>query len=310
MTAAGLALLSPPKAQAGPAAARLVIDRDFPDPSIVEFNGGYYAHATNSGGRNVQVARADELRGPWQPPAEALPAAELPKWVGPDSRGRLNIWAPHVSRRTDGAFLLYYTAFHPGAGHQCLGAAVADTPAGPFTPTGPQPLVCGSGRGDVIDPAAFVDSDGLRYLLYKDSRGGSSTIRSLPVDRDGVTPRGGETVLLRATRPEEAGVVEAPTLVRRPEGYVLFYSANTFASGDYFTNYATASTLTGPYTKAPGALLSRRTLGGGITDPGGQDVSESGSHIVFHGDLVKPGGPRGAYLAELGWDGSRPRLLG
>ncbi|WP_158546632.1 glycoside hydrolase family 43 protein [Halopolyspora algeriensis] len=291
----------------------LVIDRDFPDPGVVDIAGVRWAYATNSGGTNVQVATAEDLTGPWRHQPDALPSSNLPEWIGPDAQGHPNIWAPDVSRRDDGTFLLYYTAFHSGNRQQCLGAAVADTPGGPFAPTGPQPLVCGAGRGDVIDPAAFVDSDGRRYLLYKDSRGarargGPSAIRLRPVAADGLTQQGSEVVLLRSTRPEEAGVIEAPTLVRREQGYVLFYSANTFDSGRYFTNYATSPTLTGPYTKAPGAFLSKDTLDGQVADPGGQDVVEDSEHIVFHGDLAAPGGPRGMYVAGLRWNGLHPVL--
>ncbi|MDR7302531.1 glycoside hydrolase family 43 protein [Haloactinomyces albus] len=321
---AALTLLSGPVTRARAAGPRdtdasdvahLVIDRDFPDPDVIDVDGTRYAYATNSGGTNVQVATADALDGPWRRQPDALPSSNLPEWVGPDAQGFPNVWAPDVSSREEGTFLLYYSAFHPGNQQQCLGAATAESPGGPFVPAGPQPLVCGPGRGDIIDPASFVDSDGCRYLLYKDSRGarargGPATIRLRPVAADGLTQQGPETVLLRSTRPEEAGIVEAPTLVRRPEGYVLFYSANAFDSGRYFTNYATSSALTGPYTKAPGAFLSKDKLGGEVTDPGGQDVVADASHIVFHGDLAEPGGPRGMYLAELRWNGLHPVLIG
>lgn len=317
--AAALTLLTGPAVQASrhagepPGTAQLVIDRDFPDPDVLAVDGTYYAYATNSGGTNVQVATATDLGGPWQARPDALPAANLPEWVGPNSQGFLHIWAPDVSRRDDGKFLLYYAAWHAESNKHCLGAAVADAPGGPFVPAGPQPLICGPNHIEVIDPASFVDSDGSRYMLYKDSRGtrargGPATIRLRRFAPDGVTRQGPDVVLLRATRPEEAGVVEAPTLVRRPEGYVLFYSANVFNSGRYFTNYATAPTLTGPYTKAPGAFLSTKTLDGTVTDPGGQDVVDSGEHLVFHGDLAEPGGPRGVYVAGLDWNGLHPVL--
>ena len=129
-----------------------------------------------------------------------------------------------------------------------------------------------------------------------------------PVAADGLAPTGRDVPLLRADRPEESGVVEAPTLLRRPQGYVLLYSGNTFYSGDYFTNFATAPSPTGPFTKAPGALLSRESLGGAVTNPGGQDVFDDGELIAFHGDLAEPPGDRGMWLAELSWDGLNPLL--
>ena len=290
-----------------PDMAELVINRDFPDPDVLESDGSYYAFATNNANSNVQVATATDPSGPWQTGQDALPSP--PPWVGPDAKGNTNIWAPDVSQLDDGRFLLYFTAHHPRTHQQCLGAAVSDGPAGPFTPTGPEPLICGPAQGDVIDPASFVDNDGSRYLLYKDARRGASAIRLLPVAADGVTRTGPETRLLRTDRPEEHGIVEAPTLVRRPEGYVLFFSGNTFNSGAYFTNYATSDSPRGPFTKAPGKFLDRQTLGGRPSDPGGQDVLANGDHMIFHGDLEDPGGPRGMFRAGVAWNGLIPALV-
>ncbi|GAA2808807.1 glycoside hydrolase family 43 protein [Saccharopolyspora taberi] len=280
-----------------------VIDRNFPDPDILEHNGVFHAYATNSPDHHVQVATAARLAGPWQQRADALP--RLPGWVGKNDAGSSNVWAPDVSRRPDGTFLLYYSAFHGKNRRQSIGAALCEQPGGPFTPVGAEPLIAGPERGEIIDPASFVDEDGRRYLLYRDGLD-TPTIRLRPLATDGLTQTGEETVLVRADRPEENGIVEAPVLIRRPEGYVLFYSAQWFNSGKYFCNYATSTSLTGPYTKAEGAFLSRDTVG--VTDPGGQDVVADGSRIVFHGDLGEPGGPRGVWVAELGWDGLRPRL--
>lgn len=308
-----LALLTAPLAQAEASStvAELVIDRNFPDPDILEAGDEYYAFATNTAGFHVQAASAPSPEGPWRQLPDALPA--LPAWIGPGPNGSLNIWAPDVSARNDGTFLMYYTAFHAANGKQCVGAAVASAPSGPYTPTGPEPLICARSQGDVIDPASFVDTDGSRYLLYKDSRGararsGPSSIWLRPVAADGLTPLGGDVAILRADRPEEAGVVEAPTLVHRPEGYVLFYSGNAFDSGYYFSNYATADGVTGPYRKAPGALLSYESLDESIVDPGGQDVTAAGDRIFFHGDLGDPGGDRGMHVADLAWNGLEPQL--
>lgn len=291
--------------------ARQVIARNFPDPDVFTHGGTHYAYATNTAGYNVQLATASDPTGSWEQRADALP--QLPPWIGPSGTGSLNVWAPDVSARDDGTFLLYYTAHHAYSGRQCIGAAVADSPEGPFVPTGPEPLICAPGQGDVIDPGSFIDDDGSRYLLYKDSRGsrarsGPSTIHLRPVAADGLTPTGADVSLLSADRPEESGVVEAPTLLRRPGGYVLLYSGNTFDSGDYFTNYATAPSPTGPFTKAPGALLSKEILGGSVRNPGGQDVFADDELIAFHGDLPEPPGDRGLWIAELSWDGLNPVL--
>ncbi len=306
---------APARATRGEKLARLLLDRDFPDPGVLTLDGTFHAYGTNSGGVNIQHASATDLAGPWQYRGDAMPPSALPGWVGPNANGFRHIWAPDVSRRADGTFLLYYAAFNPERGAHCVGAATSASPGGPFAPAGARPLLCGPGGGAAIDPAAFVDADGSRYLLYKDTatsyaRRGPSTIRLRPVTADGLDPRGRETIVLRADRAEEAGVVEAPTLVRRPGGYVLFYSANVYDSGHYFTGYATADRITGPYRKANAPLLSKSAFGGRITDPGHQDVVSTGSHIFFHGDLAGPGGPRGMYVAGLRWEGLHPVLTG
>src|SRR5947209_6758625 len=79
---------------------------------------------------------------------DALPT--LPGWVAYDGgSGSYDVWAPDVSRRDDGTYLLYYTA-RDTSGMQCIGAATASTPAGPFAPVGTQPLVCNApDHGDI-----------------------------------------------------------------------------------------------------------------------------------------------------------------
>lgn len=297
-SALALALALPAHAEAAEP-GRLVYDRDFPDPDVLLEDGVQYAFATNGGGRNIQVATADSPDGSWQPHPDALP--QPPAWTGPDEHGRKNIWAPNATQLPDNNdYALYFSGHNPNLGRECLGAATSEQPGGPYTPTAQQPLVCA--RGEVIDPHTFVDEDGTRYLLYKEVVDRTATIRMQSIGEDGITPRGDPVELLRADRPEEAGVIEAPTLVHRPEGYVLFYSANGFKSGNYFTNYAASPNLRGPFAKAPGALLS----GDSPRDPGGQDVLSN--RLVFHGDLGRPGQARGMFTVPLHWDGLIPVL--
>ena len=296
-----IAIGSPAHAESAGTGGHLVYNRDFPDPDIYQEGGVNYAFATNSGGSNVQVATADSPDGPWHPQPDALP--QTPPWVGLDKHGLKNVWAPNVTALPDGnGYALYYSAYNARLHRECLGAATADRPGGPYTPAGQDPLLCA--RGEVIDPHAFVDSDGSRYLLYKEVVGGTATIRMQSLNEDGTSLAGDPVELLRADRPEEDGIVEAPTLVHRPEGYALLYSANGFKTGDYFVNYATSPNLRGPYAKAPGKLLSGSRPG----DPGGQDVLSN--RLVFHGDLARPGQARGMFTTPLSWNGLTPVLGG
>ncbi|MGI8815001.1 MAG: glycoside hydrolase family 43 protein [Pseudonocardia sp.] len=285
-----------------------VISRDFPDPSVLAVGSSYWAYSTASGYgsavRHVPLSRAIGLHGPWTDGGDAMPA--LPSWV--DSVRGGSIWAPDVSARSDGSYLLYFTGRAKAPQNvQCIGAALASSPKGPFHAVSDKPLVCRPDDVDSIDPSAFPDADGKQYVLYTSGRG-KSTIWAQQVTKDGLTPVGERSALLTADRPEEAGVVEAPTLVRRGGKYVLFYSANRYNSGAYFANYATASSLAGPFVKSPGALLNKSSLGGGFTNPGGQDVvpGTKQDYLVFHG-YARPG-QRSMYVVGLHWVGSKPTL--
>lgn len=294
-------------AVAATTAPALVIGSDFPDPDISKFDGVYYAYSTNNGFGNVPVASAPSVNGPWTRRGNALPA--LGSWAS----GGLT-WAPDVSRRADGRYLLYYTARSIAAGRQCLGAALATSPLGPFTSVGSQPLVCHGSEGGDIDAASFTDTTGLRYLLYKDDGNAIGQPTSLWLQRvaaDGVTLQGARVELLRSGLPEEAGIIEAPVLTKVGGRYVLFYSQGGYGGDGYQTGYATATSLTGPYTKAYRPLLTTASLNTAVRGPGGADIirEATGDHIVFHG-WINNYSARGMYVAALGWAGEYPVVRG
>jgi hypothetical protein len=272
------------------------IRHDFPDPAVLVTPGGYYAFSTQSryGDQvwHVPVQRAGSPQGGWTPLADALPV--LPPWAVDGAA----VWAPAVTARADGTYLLYFTV-PARVGARCIGVATSPDPAGPYRPR-PDPLVCEPENHDTIDPGTFIDTDGARYLLYTNGRT-ASTIWLRRLTPDGLAVDGAALALLTADRPEEAGVIEAPTLVHRPGRYLLLYSGNTFNSGRYFVNYATAVSPAGPFRKHPGALLSSAGPAGGLTDPGGQDVITSADqdYLVFHAYTAP--GRRSTFITTLGW---------
>lgn len=292
--------------QAGAVRPKLVINQDFPDPDVQKVGTTYYAYATNSG-RNLPWATAPAPDGPWTVQGtDALPT--LGAWAQP---GRT--WAPDVSRRSDGQFLLYYTAWHRASGRQCIGAALATAPGGPFTPVGTQPLVCTLNDGGSIDASSFVDTDGTRYLLYKNDGnaiGVTTWIWLQKVAADGIGFIGGAVRLMRNDRPDEAGIIEAPVLTKVSGRYVLFYAAGPYWTDQYGTSYGVATSITGPYSKAYRFLMTTASLDGSVNGPGGADVlrDAGGDRIFFHGHLA--GGGRGLYVADLGWANGYPVVRG
>ena len=288
---------------------RPVIPRDFPDPSILRDGGSYYAYSTESAYGSsfwhVPVQRSEDPTGEWSAVADALP--DVPGWVARDARGRANVTAPDVSRRGAGDYLLYFVARAAAQNVLCVGAALADTPVGPFRPQ-VNPLICQQGRVDSIDPQAFTDSDGTRYLLYTSGEYDAS-IWLQRVAEDGTTLVGERRPLIKADRPEEAHIVEAPSLVKNGSEYVLFYSGNAFNSGHYFVNYATAPVLSGSFVKHPGELLNRNLLADAYANPGGQSIlQDNGADYIFFHASAGPG-QRAAFVAGLGWTSAGAPLV-
>ena len=283
------------------------ISRDFPDPAVLHTEDGYYAYSTASTYRNrlvhVPTWRAESPNGDWTDLGDAMPAE--PAWAQRGANGTTNVTAPEVTETT-GGYLLYFVAPSAATGTQCIGTALAASPTGPFGPAR-SPLVCQTDRVDSIDPAAFTDTDGRSYLLYASGQT-NTTIWLLPVTPDGLEPAGHRRALISADRPDEHHIIEAPTLIRHGEHYVLFYSGDTFHSGGYFTDYAISRSLSEPFTKHNGQLLNRDVLGGRWPDPGGQTVlPDNQDYLFFHASTAP--GVRAMFTVGLHWSpDDRPNL--
>ncbi len=285
----------------------LALDRDFPDPSVATDGSTYYAYATASAGLNYQTATAPSPAGPWTwTGTDAMPTP--PAW----SDG--GYWAPDVSRRADGSWLMYFTAHDPGLGHECVGVATSASPLGPFQPVGSAPLVCPGDQGGAIDASAFTDTDGSHWMLWKNdgnSAGQATHLYIQPMSADGTSGTGAAVMLLTDDRSDESGVIEAPYLVHQGSHYVLFYSAGSYAGAGYEENYATATSVEGGYTKAAGTWLTTSDTGGQVTGPGGASVlrTPGGDWIYFHGWRDNTS-YRAMYEATLGWTSADTPTLG
>ena len=290
-----------PLAHAAPG-PRMLLGQDFPDPDVLKIGTGYHAFATSGSSGRVPVAAAEDAGGPWRVTGDALAAD--PSWVDPQG----GYWAPDVTRRADGTFLMYYSAVSKTDGKRCIGTAVANSVAGPYRPAGDAPLICEPGDTSDIDAQTVQTRDGTRYLLYKGEHpdGGASAIFVQKMTQDGMAPVGPRTEILQADRPEENGVVEAPTITRRGNQFVLFYAADDYRNAGYQTRYATASSLTGPYTKADQPLLTTGALGHATEGPGGADIV--GGRIYFHGRLSGQRTERGLFSMNVEFVRGVPRV--
>ncbi len=325
-----------PVAQIGARQPHLLWDQDFPDPFVARFEGNLHGYATGVAGLHVQHSRARNLTD-WSPPAEALPAANFPAWI---DKAHPQVWAPEVAR-INGRYVLYFNARHrtlqrtelPAEAprvlqRHCLGVAVGDTPAGPFTGID-EPLVCAEFEDGVIDAGIFQDGDAT-YLYYKEDSnccGRGSAIHVQALTPDGLVTLGQpQRIFSNNDSPEEHDdwewrVVEAPTMVKRGRDYFLFYSGNFFGNKNYAVGYLRCASPRGPCRDVGDNPILHSFAGSPLIGPGHQSVlDENGRTLLFyHGwnrepDAEGRGGPykRCLYVSRIDWGGSeaRPRIPG
>ena len=282
-----------------------VYDADFPDPFVLRVDDTFYAYGTNSAGLNVQTLTSTDLVR-WHRGADALP--KLGRWA---YSGKT--WAPEVLARTDGTFVLYYTANAAEFGAQCIGRAEADTPTGPFVDSSSAPLVCQKAEGGSIDPSPFRDDDGRLYLLWKNDGNccnEDTWIYSQRLSRDGLTLTGRRARLVRQDADWEASVVEAPTLWREEDGYFLFFSGNAFDSDLYAVGYATCQGPLGPCSDAADNPVLKSACG--ASGPGHQALlrHEGNTWIAYHAYPADGGDERVLWLDRVSWADGRPDVAG
>lgn len=306
-----------------------VLGANFPDPFVLPNGDEYLAYATNAerGQANVQMARSTDLVA-WElirdggALHDAMP--DLPPWAREGFT-----WAPEVIRTATG-YVLHFTAKDRRTDLQCLGAAFSTDPRGPFVSRAAEPLVCQTEIGGTIDSSPFRDADGQLYLYYKNDGNHPRFRRPTQIYAQRLAPDalsvvGNPAPLVRNDTPWEAHVIEAPTMVRHGDGYVLFYSANHFGwethqrLSPYGIGYARCTGPMGPCTDgADNPILSsfNSPEAGCLSGPGHQSVFETGGrqYMSFHAHQWARGcrrvedGRREMYIAPLHWREGRPEI--
>lgn len=231
----------------GPTYENPVLNRDFPDPSVLRApDGTYYAYATETliDGTfyNIQVAQSQDLVT-WSWEGDAFPAGV--SWA---EEGR-SYWAPHVIYAPEQErYIMYFSAHHDERDGKCLAVATAEDPLGPFTHDG-DPLLCGDGF-EHIDPMAFDDPESGRMYLYWGSHGQPIRVQELAEDRMRFKP-GSEPTPVVVPDPDElyGGLIEGAWVVHRDGTYFLFYSGDNCCGEDahYAVMAARADAPTGPF---------------------------------------------------------------
>jgi beta-xylosidase len=303
-----------------------VLRSDFADPFVLPDANRFLAYSTNPWGGHVNVQTAisrdlvhwEILRDPDGKPHDALPT--LPAWA----RGG-RTWAPEVLKAGNG-FVLYFTASDRKSGRQCIGAAVAADAAGPFRSDETAPLVCQLDLGGSIDPDAFRDADGSLILYFKNDGNAVAKPAGLWAQKlapDGLSLAGDPVELLRSVHNNwEEDVVEAPSMTRIDNQYVLFFSGGFYGwpkearLSPYAIGYATCASPTGPCTAAKDPILySFSGSLGCLSGPGHQAIFDYGGRrfIAFHAWSADSGcrpldQARYLYVAPLIWKDGKPAV--
>ena len=271
-----------------------VSPRDFPDPSILNDNGTYYAFATQNTAAPAQTIDIQEATSTdgvtWtQLSSDALP--NVGGWAKPG-----DTWAPSVAYdSTDNDFVMFYTATeNQSPGYQCIGEATSSvsSPLGPYQPAS-RPVVCqdGSGWGSPtimgsaayggsIDPDVFRDNAGNWWLLWKNDGnrvGQPTSIWSVPLQEQfgSLQPAtSAPNQLLTNTQSSwEGSIIEGPEMYETAtNSYYLFFGGNDVGSNAYAIGWASCPGPAGAchdQTTLSGPIL---TTGPGMSGPGGPDI--------------------------------------
>lgn len=216
-----------------------VVEGLFADPDLACFDGMYYLYPTTDGftdwsGTKFSVFASKDLRK-FQKAADIFDMADgdVPWAVG-------SAWAPCIAEK-DGKYYYYFCGKRVD-GKSCIGAAVADSPEGPFVPAA-EPMITMEmmetyqiQMSQTIDPSIYQEN-GETYLLFGN---GYAAIVKLTPDMMHIVPE---------TMKNLEGLYdfrEAVTVLKRDGIYHFTWSCDDTGSENYHVNYGTSDSLYGP----------------------------------------------------------------
>jgi predicted GH43/DUF377 family glycosyl hydrolase len=285
-----------------------VYNVDFPDPSVSEFGGVYYAYSTQVGLDNVPVATSTDGVNWIGGHNDTFPL--LPTWA---EFGYT--WAPTVAETTLGTYVMYYTARQASSGLQCVGQAISILPLGPFVDSGLGPIICQTNVGGSIDPDIFTASNGSSYLTWKSDGNSNGLLAGLwaqPLNPTTLDLEGSPSLLMiNGGQSWQGSIIEGPDMIQVGNSYYLFYSGNNYDSANYAIGYTTCTTPLGPCANVSFNPVLSTTEG--VAGPGGESffTSPSGQLLMAFAAFPGPvgyenGGHRALYVASVGFSDGVP----
>lgn len=254
------------------------------DPFIMLWKGKYYAYGTLMDD-GIAVYVSQDLKT-WHVPKKIEGILALHKR---NSWGDHWFWAPEVYH-VNGKFYMYYTA------EEHILVATSESPVGPFKQKIQVPIL---ENEKAIDPTLFIDDDGTPYLFFVRFIDGLSIwMAELKDNLINIKPGAMHKCLSVSQSWEKvrARVNEAPFVIKRNGVYYMTYSANGYKSPFYGVGYATATNITGPWTKYEGNPILQK--------PG--DLVGTGHSTMF---TDKNGNLRIVFHAHHSTEEIHPRLM-
>ena len=277
-----------PAVWAGPATyTNPVYAEDMPDPTVIRYNGVYYAFGT-TGNRRVEGLIFTELQSTnlvdWKKAGGAL--------IPPSPNPNYQYWAPEVTY-ANGRFYLYYAMGGVEPEKFVNRVATSLTPEGPYTDTGNVLVDCESNRF-TIDPFPFRDDDGQWYFFY--SRDFTNEIpgvhigTGIMVDRlIDMTHLAGDCHVVARARYDwtlfEANrrmdvfntnydwhTIEGPYVLKHDGRYYCIYSGSRYDSVHYGLDCVVADNPLGPYTGQGDHARVLHDIPGKVRGPGHNDI--------------------------------------
>ncbi len=226
-----------------------VLDINFPDPTVINMNGTYYAYATNSthDGKmmNIQVASSTDLFN-WTYIGDALPTK--PTWASTTQ----NYWAPDVLYdEVMHKYVMFYCARNDDTTYgMCIGVAFSSSPTGPFIDKG-TPLMKGK-EFTVLDPMAMVDPKTKKKIMYWGSDFAPISVTELTDDWKDIAPGNKTTPVVFPNKEKDyTKLVEGAWVDYHNGKYYLYYSGDNCCgdNANYAVMVARADNAFGPFTR-------------------------------------------------------------
>ena len=240
------------------------------DPFILLYDNVYYAYGTFAE-NGIAVFTSDDLIN-WSVPREAVNGLALNK---NDVWGDRWFWAPEVYH-INGTFYMYFSADE----HICV--ATSNHPLGPFKQEVKKPII----ENEKCIDNSLVFDNGIPYMLF--NRFNDGIVIWIAEMEDNLMEIKPETMVqcIHVSQPWEEiwpRVNEGGFIVKHNNTFYLSYSANSYESQFYGVGFATATAITGPWTKYSGNPILQKP--GSLVGVGHSAMftdKEGQLRIVFH----------------------------